>query len=149
MLRFILFPVFHLSVILNNDLMIKVLILQTESPKAQNALWTIEEILLAKAKNIRLPNFRRASKLAGLVSTKKLESGSLCNTFFASKNRTDDKAWVTVAIVLMGSGALGKDLMALTTVLGDSLGRRYIDCSVLMDVSARIHEITKDITDLY
>ena len=49
----------------------------------------------------------------------------------------------------MGSGALGKHLIAFPTVLGDSVDTRDIDCSVLMDVSARIHEITKDITDLY
>ena len=129
-------------------LMVKVQVLKNELPKAQSALWTIEEALSDKAKGIRSTDFRRATELAGLVSTMKVLSGSLRNTIFlASKDRTDDNAWVTVAMAVMGSGALGKQLMKFTTVLGEKEDTQDIDCSILMDVSASIHEITKDIAD--
>lgn len=129
-------------------LMVKVQVLKNELPKAQSALWTIEEALSDKAKGIRSTDFRRATELAGLVSTMKVLSGSLRNTIFlASKDRTDDNAWVTVAMAVMGSGALGKQLMKFTTVLGEKEDTQDIDCSILMDVSASIHEITKDIPD--
>ena len=129
-------------------LMVKVQVLKNELPKAQSALWTIEEALSDKAKGIRSTDFRRATELAGLVSTMKVLSGSLRNTIFlASKDRTDDNAWVTVAMAVMGSGALGTQLMKFTTVLGEKEDTQDIDCSILMDVSASIHEITKDIAD--
>jgi hypothetical protein len=129
-------------------LMVKVQVLKNELPKAQSALRTIEETLTIKARSLLSTDLRRATELAGLVSTMKVLSGSLHNTiFFASKDRNDDNAWITVAMAVIGSGALKEELMAFTTILGEKEDTQDIDCTVLRDVSASIHEITKDIAD--
>ena len=131
-------------------LMCKVQILKTELPKAQNAFCTIEEVLSAKAKGFRYTDFRRATELAVLVSRMKVLSGSLRSMIFTtSKNPTNDKAWFTVAMAVMGSGAIGEFIMKLITDLGDREDTRDIDCSVVADVCASIHEITKDIADSF
>lgn len=129
-------------------LMSKVSILKTELPKAQSALATIEEVLTAKARSLVSSDLRRATELAGLVSTMKVLNGSLRNTvFLASKDRTDDNAWITVAMAVMASGALAKQLNQFTIVLGAKEDTQDIDCSILTNVSAQLHEITKDIVD--
>ena len=129
-------------------LMVKVQVLKNEVPKAQSALRVIEEALTIKARSLLSTNLRRATELAGLVSTMKVLSGSLHNTvFFASKDRADDNAWITVAMAVIGSGAIKEELMAFATILGEKEDTQDIDCSVLRDVSASIHEITKDIAD--
>ena len=129
-------------------LMVKVQVLKNEVPKAQSALRVIEDSLTIKARGLLSTNLRRATELAGLVSTIKVFSGSLHNTiFFASKDRTDDNAWITVAMAVIGSGAIKEELMAFATILEEKEDTQDIDCSVLRDVSASIHEITKDIAD--
>jgi hypothetical protein len=129
-------------------LMVKVQVLKNELPKAQHALRTIEETLTIKARSLLSTDLRRATELAGLVSTMKVLSGSLHNTvFFASKDRNDDNAWITVAMAVIGSGALKEGLMAFTAILREKEDTQDIDCTVLRDVSASIHEITKDIAD--
>ena len=131
-------------------LMCKVQILKTELPKAQNAFCTIEEVLSAKAKGFRYTDFRRATELAVLVSRMKVLSGSLRSMIFTtSKNPTNDKAWFMVAMAVMGSGALGQFIMTLITDLGDREDTRDIDCSVVVNVCASIHKITKDIADSF
>lgn len=129
-------------------LMAKVQVLKAELPKAQAALGKIEEMLTAKARSILSTDTRRATELAGLVSTMKVLNGSLRNTvFLASKDRTDDNAWITVAMAVMASGALAKQLNQFTIVLGAKEDTQDIDCSILTNVSAQLHEITKDIVD--
>ena len=131
-------------------LMCKVQILRTELLKAETAFCTIEEILSARAKGFRYTDFRRATELAVLVSRMKVFQGSIRNfIFLTSKDPTNDKSWITVAMAVMGSGALRKFIMALMTDLGDREDTREIDTSVVVDVCTSIHEITKDIADSF
>ena len=131
-------------------LMRKVQILKTELPKAESAFCTMEEVLSAKAKGFRYTDFRRATELAVLVSRMKVLSGSLRSMIFTtSKNPTNKKAWITVAMAVMGSGAIREFIMTLMTDLGDREDTREIDTSVVVDVCTSIHEITKDIADSF
>ena len=124
-------------------------VLINELPKAQTALSRIEGELLAKVQGIRSTNFLRITEFTGLISSVKMLKSSIHNTILlASRDCAhDDNVLGLVAITVIGSGALKNDLIKFSSLLGDKEDTQNIDCSVLMDVSASIHEITKDIVD--
>ena len=124
-------------------------VLINELPKAQTALSRIEGELLAKVQGIRSTNFLRITEFTGLISSVKMLKSSIHNTILlASRDCAhDDNVLGLVAITVIGSGALKAQLMQFSGALGDNADTRDVDCSVLMDVSASIHEITKDIDD--
>jgi hypothetical protein len=127
----------------------KVKVLISELPKAQTALSRIEGELLAKVQNIQSANFLRVTAFTGLISSVKMLKGSIQNTvLLASRDCShDDNVLGLVAITVIGSGALKDQLMKFSGALGGNADTQDIDCSVLRDVCASIHEITKDIAD--
>jgi len=126
----------------------KIQILKTELPKAQTALRSIEETLIAKARGFLSTGSWRTAELVRIVSGMQVLSGTIANTLlFVSKDRTDQNAWITVSISVIGSGFVGEQLMNFATILAERADTQEIDCSTLRDVSASIHEITKDIND--
>lgn len=127
----------------------KARVLISELPKAKPALERIERELITKIQSIQSTNFRRATELAGLASSVKMLKSTIHNTVILAARdcARDDNVLGLVAITVIGSGALKNDLIKFSSLLGDKEDTQNIDCSVLMDVSASIHEITKDIVD--
>ncbi len=124
----------------------KAKVLISELPKAKASLETIEEMLVTKARRLQSTNFLRATELAGLVSGAKVLNASAYNTMiFAAKECRDDNDLAMLGVAIIGSSSLKEDLIKFSRILGDKEDTRDIDCRVLMDVSAKIHEITQDI----
>lgn len=124
----------------------KAKVLITELPKAKASLESIEGILVARARGLQSTNFLRASELAGLVSSVKMLSSSLYNTVnFAARDCASDDDLGMLGIVVIGSSALKQELIQFADILWSKEDTKDIDCRVLRDVSAQIHEITKDI----
>ena len=124
----------------------KAKVLISELPKAKAALESIEGVLVAKARGIQSTNFLRATELAGLVSGAKVLNASAYNTMiFAAKECRDDNDLAMLGVAIIGSSSLKEDLIKFSSILRDKEDTRDIDCRVLMDVSAKIHEITQDI----
>jgi len=134
---------------LHKGLQRKVRVLINELPKAQAALSRIEGELLAKVPGIRSTNFLQITEFTGLMSSVKVLKTSVNNTMLlASRDCSyDDEVLGLVAITVIGSSALKDQLIKFSGALGDNADTRDVDCRVLMDVSASIHEITKDIAD--
>ena len=127
----------------------KAQVLISEMPKAKCALAKIEGELLNKAKTMPFSNFVRITEFTGLVSSVKMLSGSVHNTgvLAARDFRHDDNVLGLVAMTIIGSGALKDQLRQFSKALENNEDTQDIDCSVLMEVSDKIHEITKDIVD--
>jgi|GEM_PF-2378554 len=124
----------------------KAKVLIRELPKAKAALETIEGELVTKARAIQSTHFIRATELAGLVSSAKVLNASAYNTMiFTAKECRDDKDLGMLGIVVIGSSALKQELIQFADILASKDDTKDIDCSVLREVSAQIHEITKDI----
>jgi hypothetical protein len=130
-------------------LQVKARVLISELPKAKPALERIERELVEKIQSIKATNFRRASELAGLASSVKMLSGTVHNTIvMAARDCShDDKVLGLVAMTIIGSGALKDQLRQFSSILEGKEDTRDIDCSALMEVSDKIHGITKDIVD--
>ena len=124
----------------------KAKVLISELPKARAALERVDGELTTKARGLQSTNFLRATELAGLVSSAKVLNASVYNTMaFAAKECRNDNDLAMLGVAIVGSSSLKADLIKFSKILADKEDTRDIDCRVLMDVSAKIHEITKDI----
>lgn len=121
-------------------------ILRDVLPEAKKSLDSIERGLLIKIESIKETNFRRATELAGLVSSVKCLDGSLHNIFsLSTRDSKDVESLAMIGIAISASGALKENFRQLTEFLDASEDTRDIDCSILKKAVQDIHEITKDI----
>ena len=134
---------------LYEGLQCKVRVLISELPKALTALSRIQGELLAKLPSIRLTNYLRMSGFTGIIACVQTIENSIQSTILlVSKDCShSDKVLGIVAFAVIGSGELKDQLMKFSTVVANNVDTQDIDCSILRDVSASIHGITKDIVD--